>query len=108
MRLPTPGSVPAPQPQRLPRNNINVKNTQGCIVWRITEPQGVPVKDRHFCLHHLEAAAIMECGDGFYRGRKRLALRVLRALVAPPKALESFGKMSDWLCPARLSIFSSN
>ena len=65
MRLPTPGSVPALQPQRLPRDNINVKNTQGCIASRITEPQWGPVKDLilRFLIGGVVVSAFAALGD---------------------------------------------
>jgi hypothetical protein len=63
---------------------------------------------RHFCLDHLEAAATVECGNGFYCGGKRLALRFVFAMVAPQKALESRAKIRYWLNLVWLSIFSSN
>lgn len=45
MRLPTPGSMPVLEPQGLPRDNINVKNTQGLYSSANHRALRGPVKD---------------------------------------------------------------
>jgi hypothetical protein len=48
MRLPTPDSVPALQPQGLPRDNINVKNTQGLYCMANHGASGGPSEGSYF------------------------------------------------------------
>jgi hypothetical protein len=65
MRLPTPGSMPVLEPQGLPRDNINVKNTQGLYCIANHRAQGGPVKDLilRFVIGGIVVSAFAALGD---------------------------------------------
>ena len=92
MRLPTPGSMPVLEPQGLPRDNINVKNTQGLYCIANHRASGGPVKDLilRFVIGGIVVSAFAALGDvlkpksfaGLFGAAPSIALATLGLTIA--------------------------